>query len=176
MKKAFLLLIALLFSTATFSQTFINTVGSDDSVAIGGFDTVAFFKEQKAVPGKPEFEHEYLGAKWRFSNEENLALFKADPEKYLPEWGGQCAWCVAENCISPKKISGDFAFVDGKLYLFSYGNGSKDEAKNDFMYKRGGSSPKIYWGNKNWPNLKQKLIDGAIVQPNASRYRKSRFE
>jgi hypothetical protein len=52
----------LFLSTQALSQTFINTVGSDDSVAIAGYDPVAFFTEKKAVPGSREFEYVYLGA------------------------------------------------------------------------------------------------------------------
>src|SRR5262245_33631984 len=124
MKRIATLIAVLSLSTAVFGETFVNTAGSDDGVAIAGYDTVSFFTQHKAVLGRADFEQTYLGAKWRFSSEENLSLFRKDPERYMPQWGGQCAWCISENCVSTKKLSGDFEFVDGKLYLFTFGNKS----------------------------------------------------
>jgi len=176
MKRLVTLLFLFFLSTQAFAETFINTTGSDDKTAISGFDTVAFFTEKKAIPGKPGFEFSYLGAKWLFSSQENLNLFQKNPEKYMPEWGGQCAWAVSENLLSKKKITDSFEFINGKLYLFSFGNDSKDAAKNDFLYGRRRANMRIPDGDKNWLELKRKLKEGVIAQPNSSNYRKSRFE
>ena len=176
MRNLALLFASLLLSACALAQTFVNTVGSDDGVAISSFDPVAFFTQKKAIVGKPEFSHAYLGAKWLFSSEENLKAFQATPEKYLPEWGGQCATCVSENCISTKKLSGDFEIVDAKLYLFAHGNQSKSQAKDAFVYGRTSKAMRIRDGDKYWSDLKRKLEDGSAVQPNATNYRRSRFE
>ncbi len=58
----------------------VNTTA--ENVAVKGFDTVAYFSENLPKEGKAEFVHEWNGAKWRFSNAENLDLFKQNPEKY----------------------------------------------------------------------------------------------
>lgn len=176
MKRLAIFILFLLTSTAILAETFINTVGSDDGIAIAGFDTVSFFTQKKAVLGRPEFEHAHLGATWRFSSEENLKLFKEDPDKYIPQWGGQCAWCVSENCVSKKKLNGEFEFIEGKLYLFSYGVKSRNSAKDDFLYGRVSRSLRIRDGDNYWPALKKRLEEGAIVQPNSSNYTKTRFE
>lgn len=57
-------------------------------VAIKGYDTVAYFTEGKPVKGDKQFETEWKGAKWRFANARHLALFKADPDAYAPQYGG----------------------------------------------------------------------------------------
>ncbi len=172
-----LILLVLFIANMAFAETSINTTGSDDNTAISGFDTVSFFTDKKAVLGKREYEFTYLGAKWLFSSSENLELFVKDPEKYMPEWGGQCAWCVSENCVSKKKITNSFEFINNKLYLFSSGNDSKDGAKNGFLYSsQFRPSLRIVEGNKNWLALKPKLEQGEIVQPNASTYRKTKFD
>ena len=159
------------------TQTFVNTVGSDDKTAISGFDTVAFFTEEKAIRGSPAFEHSYRGAKWRFSNQEHLKLFQVNPEKFMPEWGGQCAWAVSESgSISPKKLSGSFEFIEGKLYLFAFGNRAADSARDSFLYGQWPADMRIRDGNKYWPELKRKLEEGVVVQPNSSNYRRSEFE
>ena len=57
-------------------------------LAIKGYDPVAYFTLGKSVQGKKEFEYKWQNAKWRFANEDHLNLFKSDPEKYAPQYGG----------------------------------------------------------------------------------------
>lgn len=85
-------------------------------IAIRGYDTVAYFTQDKAVKGDPDITAEWNGATWQFSNEEHRDLFIADPEAYAPQYGGYCAYGVAvDNLV---KIEGDqWDIVDGKLYL-----------------------------------------------------------
>jgi YHS domain-containing protein len=176
MRSLFTMLFGLCIAAIASASTFINTVGSDDSVAISGYDTVAFFTEKKAVFGKQEFEYEYLEAKWRFFSQANLDDFKKDPENYIPAWGGQCAWCVSENCVSAKKLSGDFEILDGKLYLFAYGSTIKNSAKDDFLYGRTSRTMRIREGEKYWSQLKEKLKAGEISQPGSANYKRTKFD
>lgn len=57
-------------------------------LAIKGYDPVAYFTMRKPAEGKKEFEYKWQDAKWRFANMEHLNLFKANPEKYAPQYGG----------------------------------------------------------------------------------------
>jgi YHS domain-containing protein len=57
-------------------------------LAIKGYDPVAYFTLGKPVEGKKEFEYKWQDAKWRFANEDHLNLFRSDPEKYAPQYGG----------------------------------------------------------------------------------------
>ena len=57
-------------------------------VAIKGYDTVAYFKEGRAVKGQRKFAHLWNDAKWYFASESNREMFAADPEKYAPQYGG----------------------------------------------------------------------------------------
>ena len=85
--------------------------------AVSGYDTVAYFTEQQAVKGLPRFKYEYQGVEWYFSKAEHLSLFKDAPEKYMPQYGGFCAWAVAAK---KQRAPGDpnyWTIVDGKLYL-----------------------------------------------------------
>ena len=86
------------------------------SEAVSGYDTVAYFTEGKAVKGSDEFSTKYMGAEWLFSSKKNLELFKKDPAKYAPQYGGYCAWAVGHGYTA----SGDpeaWKIVDNKLYL-----------------------------------------------------------
>ena len=68
------------------SKSRINT--NWRGVAIKGYDAVAYFTLGKPAKGSDEFEFEWMAAKWRFSNARHLELFKSDPEKYAPQYGG----------------------------------------------------------------------------------------
>lgn len=90
--------------------------------AVSGYDTVAYFTEGKPVKGNKKFRTEYMDTEWRFSSQENLDLFLADPAKYAPQYGGYCAWAMGggDNGTRGYKASGDpeqWEIVDGKLYL-----------------------------------------------------------
>lgn len=85
-------------------------------VAIDGYDPVAYFTESKPVEGSKDFSHEWQGATWRFASAEHRDLFAAEPEKYAPQYGGYCAWAVAQGKtadIDPEA----WKIEDGKLYL-----------------------------------------------------------
>lgn len=85
-------------------------------LAVGGFDSVAYHTEKKPVLGTPEFRVSWKGAEWRFASKANLDLFVASPEKYAPQFGGYCAFAVANGSTAP----GDpklWNVVNGKLYL-----------------------------------------------------------
>ncbi|MDX1957648.1 MAG: YHS domain-containing (seleno)protein [Leptospiraceae bacterium] len=111
MKKIILLiLVSLNLQADQINKTFFS------GLAVEGYDVVAYFKESKPVKGKSEFEYSWNGAKWRFSSNENLELFKKDPNKYSPEYGGFCAYAMSEGYkygISPDS----WEIVNGKLYL-----------------------------------------------------------
>ena len=93
----------------------INTIGSP-GVAIKGFDPVAYFTAGKPTKGTSEHTFDYKGATWRFASAENKALFEADPEKYVPAYGGYCAYGLAQGYLV--KIEGNaWSIRDGKLYL-----------------------------------------------------------
>jgi YHS domain-containing protein len=84
--------------------------------AAGGYDPVAYFTEGKPVQGSASITHTYKGATWRFSSEKNRDLFKADPAKYAPQYGGYCAWAVSQG-YTAKGDPNHWKIVGGKLYL-----------------------------------------------------------
>jgi YHS domain-containing protein len=93
----------------------INTIGSGKA-AIRGYDPVAYFRAGGPEKGKAEFSHEHGGATWHFASAENKALFAANPGKYMPAYGGYCAYGVAKGGLY--KIEPDaWSIRDGRLYL-----------------------------------------------------------
>jgi YHS domain-containing protein len=66
-------------------------------VAISGYDPVAYFTTAKALKGSPEITATYAGGTYRFSTTANRDAFLADPARYLPVYGGYCAYGVAHS-------------------------------------------------------------------------------
>ena len=102
-------------SSLTWAADIDVNVNAND-LAIQGYDAVAYFTESAPVKGDKAFTTDYNGAEWRFSSADNLAAFKAAPEKYAPQYGGYCAWAVSQN-YTARGNPENFTVVDGKLYL-----------------------------------------------------------
>ena len=108
-------------SPAVFAAPPANTLktglfGGRTDTAILGYDPVAYFTLGKPVKGRDELAFDHLGAKWKFSSQAHLDLFKANPQKYTPQYGGYCAYGVSQDnlvSIEPDK----FKVIDDKLYL-----------------------------------------------------------
>ncbi|MEQ8180066.1 MAG: YHS domain-containing (seleno)protein [Amphiplicatus sp.] len=90
--------------------------GRFSSLAVGGYDPVAYFEQSGPVKGQSQYAYEYKGATWRFSSAENLAAFTADPDAYAPQYGGYCAWAVSQGYTAPGNPK-NWSVVEGKLYL-----------------------------------------------------------
>jgi len=99
---------------STFAQS--STVFSPNGIAIKGYDAVAYFLDGEPTKGDKQFSYLWNGAEWRFKNQDNLVAFKANPEKYAPQFGGYCAYGAMENHKSPTEPAA-FTIVNSKLYL-----------------------------------------------------------
>lgn len=85
-------------------------------IALHGHDPVAYFVNGRPVKGTAEFSAKSKGAVYWFATESNLQAFQANPERYEPQYGGYCAFGVAQGA-KPDIDPNAFAIVDGKLYL-----------------------------------------------------------
>jgi YHS domain-containing protein len=107
------------------------TRAGEAAVALKGYDPVAYFTDKRPMVGHPQYQYEWDGAVYRFASAEHLALFKSDPDRYLPQYKNWCAASVAKS----EKVYGNpewWLVVDGRLYLFGQPIGpglmSKDPA------------------------------------------------
>jgi len=71
-----------------------------DNVALDGYDVTSYFNEN-LKKGSSEFSMNYLGVNWNFSSKENLNLFKEEPERYMPQFGGYCSKAVSTGFAAP---------------------------------------------------------------------------
>lgn len=88
----------------------------EDGVAIKGYDVVAYFRENRAIIGEETYSYKWADTKWLFGSQEYLDLFKSDPEKYLPQYGGYCAFGTSEGYLAATNPEA-FTIYRGKLYL-----------------------------------------------------------
>jgi YHS domain-containing protein len=133
----------------TEAQAPVNTLGSSDGLAIRGYDPVAYFRDGGPRLGNPEFELRRGGTTWRFASAEHKALFEADPERYLPAYGGFCAYGTSRGYLV--KIEPEaWSIVDGRLYL-----------NYDLSVRKtwlGRTNTYIARAEGNWPRLTTKNI------------------
>jgi YHS domain-containing protein len=91
-----------------------------DGIALKGFDVVAFHTLGKALKGQKDFTCNWFGVTWYFINEEHLRLFKEDPEKYAPQYGGYCAFGISRGYKAPTEMY-TFTIYNERLFL-NYSN------------------------------------------------------
>ena len=124
------------------SATPVAAVNTTDSLALKGYDPVAYFTDRQPTKGADQYSFQWKGVTYRFASAENLQRFKAHPEKYLPQYGGYCAYAISLNRIAD--IDPDqWAIVNNKLYL-----------NNGFLAQTLWSLDKtgnIVKGDQNWP-------------------------
>lgn len=109
--------LVLLAGTAALTTASLSFAAEAVSLAIKGYDPVAYFTVGRPVEGLPEFEYEWDELWYRFSREENLKLFKADPVRYAPQFENFCAMALTRGELveaDPK----NWLISDGKLYIF----------------------------------------------------------
>lgn len=125
-------------------QVFAANV-SNSTVGAGGYDLVSYHVNKKPLRGNGNHAATYEGVTYLFSNETNKKTFHADPSKYIPAYGGYCAYGVAVG----KKFVGDpdvWKIVNGKLYL------NLDTSIQDIWNKD--IPGNIEKANNKWPQIK----------------------
>lgn len=117
MGRILLLLIILLWLSPMpgFGQQYCQT---SDNYGAGGYDVVAYHTKDKALPGTEKFEIEYDGLKYRFISEDHLIMFRKDPERYLPAYGGWCSMTLAMGRATTPDYKNFYIDETGQLYLF----------------------------------------------------------
>ncbi|GAB5398496.1 MAG: YHS domain-containing (seleno)protein [Aureisphaera sp.] len=114
MKKLILVLAVFAVSTVTWAQDHVNL---KNNYAAEGYDVVSYFQDNPQK-GDKQFSHTHEGVRYKFASQENLKIFQDSPDKYIPQYGGYCAYAIAKKGekvgVNPKT----FVITDGKLYLF----------------------------------------------------------
>lgn len=146
MKRILIIVFVVLATTIQAQNESYNT---KKGYAVKGYDAVCYFKG-KAQEGKKQFVTTYDKVRYKFASEDNLEAFKANPTKYLPEYGGYCAYAVA---VKGKKVDVDpetFEIRNGKLYLFynSWGSNTLE------LWKKENTKGLVKKADQNWESIK----------------------
>ncbi len=96
----------------------IKNYNLEKGIGIQGYDPVAYFTSGKAVKGQKDNLYLYNGVTYNFSSKANLELFKANPAKYEPQYGGWCAYAMGNDGSKVEVDPETFKITNGKLYLF----------------------------------------------------------
>jgi len=89
----------------------------DEHLAVQGYDVVSYFMG-KPLEGKKSLSYTYEDINYWFANTDNLNLFKKQPDKFEPMYGGWCAYAIGESAEKVKIDPKTYKIIDGKLYLF----------------------------------------------------------
>jgi YHS domain-containing protein len=135
-------LLSLLLTGGASADPPIPAVNTKNGQAIKGYDPVAYFTTGKQTPGMAQFIIAYKGATYRFASAENRARFIAAPEKFVPQYGGYCAYAIALNKIADIDPD-EWVIINDKLYL---NNGFL--AQTLWSFDKSGNITK---GDRNWP-------------------------
>src|SRR5262249_1153898 len=106
-----------------------GTAPGAERLGLKGYDPVAYFTLSTPTPGVAEYEIVHDGVRYRFINARHLELFKANPDKYTPQFGGSCAMNMS-NGIRREADPTVWVISNGSLYVFA-GAGGADRFRQD---------------------------------------------
>tara|TARA_R110001606_G_scaffold226554_2_gene374636 strand:- start:242 stop:688 length:447 start_codon:yes stop_codon:yes gene_type:complete len=144
-----IILLFLIVTSSAYAQTIDYNLKK--GYMANGYDVVSYFNNE-ALEGNKKFTSKYDGADYKFSSEKNLTLFTENPEKYVPQYGGYCAYAIAEKAdkvsINPKT----FQIKDGKLNLFynAWGTNTLE------LWQKGNEDILQNKADENWEKIKFK--------------------
>ena len=117
--KSILVVSAILVSTFTYAQDRKANNIDDSKIALQGYSPVSYLDLGIAQVGLKEYKASYNGLNYYFTSQDQKKTFEANPTKYLPQYGGFCAFGVSVGAkfrVDPNK----FLVKDGKYFLFLY--------------------------------------------------------
>ncbi len=120
----------------------------NSGAALFGFDPVAYFLEQRAIPGRSATQTIFAGRVWYFVSKANQAAFEASPHAYIPAFGGHDPLGVAAGFA----VAGNpetFAIAANRLILFR-----DDTSRAAFLRE----PARLDLANRNWPLVRRDMV------------------
>jgi len=117
-------------------------------LAIDGFDPVAYFVDAEPKLGRPGLEFRHAAVTWRLANEGNRAAFAADPDVYMPRFGGYDPIAIGRGAAAAGH-PGLWRIAGRRLYLFY-----SAEARSAFGDNPDGA---IEAAERHWPEVLRAL-------------------
>ena len=86
-------------------------------VVLKGHDPVAYFTDGKPVMGNPKISYDWDDARYYFASAKSRATFAADPDRYVPQFGGYCTGSMSRG-VRAEADPQAWVIVDARLYVF----------------------------------------------------------
>jgi YHS domain-containing protein len=112
-----LLLLSIVAASAIQAAAAQVTASEHSRLALKGYDPVAYFTDGRPVEGRPEFELDWDEARYRFASAKHLDMFKAEPDRYAPQYRGFCAGSMARG----RRVEAEpqnWVIDNGRLFVF----------------------------------------------------------
>ncbi|HKK55330.1 YHS domain-containing (seleno)protein [Marinobacter sp.] len=135
---------ALLTATSALASEPPVYTGLLSNTGAGGYDVVSYFEADEPTKGSADYSTRHLGATWRFASAENLARFQSNPERYLPAYGGYCAWAVSQGYLA-KGDPKHWNIRQDRLYL-NYNQSVQDrwlKSPDEFIQQADANWPRV---------------------------------
>ena len=141
--------LCLLFAVSAWAGPAANL--NKSGVILQGYDAVSYFQSSLPLKGDEKIQTQFEGATYLFATEANKQEFLKSPKKYSPQFGGWCAYAVADSKskvdIDPKS----FVVQDGKLLVFY--NGIWGDTRKKWLKDSGKF---LKEADANWPEVEKK--------------------
>ena len=124
-------------------------------LAIGGYDAVAYFTDGRPVLGKPEFQYAWDEARYRFASTQHMTSFRADPDRFAPQFAGSCAMAMSRG-MKVEANPENWLISNGRLFVFF---GSDGPARFQADAQRTAAE-----ADKNWELLKDAPFGTSLKQ------------
>jgi len=118
-----------------------------DGVALDGYDPVSYFTDMKPEMGMSDISYKWDGATWQFTSKDHMKMFKDNPSKYAPQFGGYCAYALSLNKLVPADPA-YWTMKNGMLYVNANADAQKLFRKDE--------TGNIEKAEKNWKSLSMK--------------------
>lgn len=115
--KASLLIVVFTLTTSLSAQDKMANNIDNSNIALSGYSPVSYLDLGLAQRGNKDFKSEYKKVAYYFTSAEQKATFDKNPSRYLPQYGGFCAFGVyagAKFRVDPTK----FIIKDNQYYLY----------------------------------------------------------
>lgn len=138
------------FKEPTFNATDGYLVNlNEQGVIIEGYDPVAYFTDNMPVKGNEQFKFKYRGGTYWFASVDHENLFKANPGKYVPQYGAFCGYAVSIGKLRP---------VDPTIYQIENGRLILQHTKEAFELFNKDLKTSVVKADKNWPGLESSHV------------------
>ena len=122
---------------------------------LSGYDPVSYFREPRPIKGNPKISAKQGDVLYYFASEANKQTFLKEPQKYEPQFGGWCAYAVADSKSKVEVDPLSYSIQKGRLLLFYNGLWGNTREKWNTNKKK---TPDQYLteADANWSEVKNK--------------------